>query len=191
MWKSRASKKNEKLAQSVCGVSIKVEINLSSLNEPPCLNELDKKWLSLNCVTRSFNIQVIKGLPERILIISPDNNELTDSFNISLPMWVDNKSSTDSIELIEDQHMGSVYIIANGNPVGFYKIIDLIEVINGSPNLDRSNALACYKGIELQPTSEWVESINGGCEIPYKVTAYGYGINYINSVTKVSMRAIK
>jgi hypothetical protein len=191
MWKTKERKIKERLNQSVFGATITIEINLSNLNKPIALNDLQNKWLSVHCVTKSFNIQVIKKLNNGISIVSPVNNGLADDFNFCLPMWFDDKTSSDKIELVENSSLGTVDILANGNPVGFFKMADLIEVITGSPSLDRSDALACYGGIELQPISEWIVSIDGDIEIPYSVTAYEYGIKFINSVTKIAITAIK
>jgi hypothetical protein len=191
MWKTKERKIKERLNQSVFGATITIEINLSNLNKPIDLNDLKNKWLSVHCVTKSFNIQVIKKLNDGISIVSPVNNGLADDLNFCLPMWFDDKTSSDKIELVENSSLGTVDIIANGNPVGFFKMADLIEVITGSPSLNRSDTLACYGGIELQPISEWIVSIDGDIEIPYSVTTYEYGIKFINSVTKITITAIK
>lgn len=182
MWKSKEKKNKERLNQSVCGVTITIEVNLSNLDKPISLEELKDKWRSNNCVTRLFNIQVFKGSDNKICIVSPANNELTDNFNINLP---------DKIDLVENSSLGTVDILAEGNPVGFFKITDLTEVITGSPSLDRSNTLAAYSGIELEPISECIPSSNGRVEISYNVTAFDIGANFKNSITKVSMSAIK
>jgi hypothetical protein len=191
MWKTKERKIKEMLDQAVFGAIITIEINLSNINKPVDLNDLENKWLSVHCVTKSFNIQVIKKLNNRISIVSPVNNEIADDFNFCLPMWLDDKTSSDKIELVENSSLGTVDILANENPVGFFKVADLIEVITGSPSLDRKDPLACFSGIELQPISENIISRDGHAEIPYNVTVYDIGASFINSVTKVSLSAIK
>lgn len=191
MWQSKKEKENNSRNESVRGVTIAIDINLTNLKNTISLDDLSESWNSYNCMKRSFNIQVFKGTESGIFIVSPENNELIEDFNICLPMWVDDKVSPDKVELVENSTLGIVDILANDNPVGFFKISDLIEVITGSPNLDRSNALACFSGIELQSISEYILSSNGHVEIPYNVIAYDIGANFINSVTKISLSVIK